>query len=72
MAIQNRQEQRLHTTPTRENMGRVWRAERIDECRHVELADYPQHQRQVGHGPDLLNDNCHAASLLQCCFEVSS
>jgi hypothetical protein len=38
MAIKNREEQRLHTTPTRENMGRVWRAERIDKCRHVELA----------------------------------
>src|SRR5215831_1416538 len=43
MPIENRQEQGLHATATREHMGRVRRTEGIDERRHVELADYPQH-----------------------------
>jgi hypothetical protein len=38
MAIENRQEQGLHTTATREDMGGVWRAESIDERCHIELA----------------------------------
>jgi hypothetical protein len=41
MAIENRQEQGLHSPATREDMSRVRRAEGIDEGRHVELADYP-------------------------------
>ena len=49
MAIEHRQEQGLHATATREDMRRVRRAEGIDECSHVELADNPQHQRQVGY-----------------------
>ena len=50
MAIENRQEQGLHATATREHMSGVWWAEGIDERSHVELAYHPQHQRQVGHG----------------------
>jgi hypothetical protein len=41
MAIENRQEQGLHSTATREDMSGVRRAEGIDEGSHVELADYP-------------------------------
>jgi hypothetical protein len=65
MAIENRQEQGLYSTATRENMSRVRRTEGIDEGSHVELADHPQYQRQVGHGTDLLNRNRHKAPLLQ-------
>jgi hypothetical protein len=72
MAIKNRQEQRLHATATREDVRGVRRAEGLDEGRHVELADYPQHQRQVGHGTDLLNCKRHEASLLQVLLEVAS
>src|ERR1043166_4203974 len=52
MTIENRQEQGLHPTPTRQDMGGVRRAEGIDERHHVELANYPEHQRHVGHGLD--------------------
>jgi hypothetical protein len=45
MTIENGQEQGLHATATREDMSRVRRAEAIDEGSHVELADYPEHQR---------------------------
>jgi hypothetical protein len=45
MAIENRQEQGLHATATREDMGGVWRTESINERCHVELAYHPQHQR---------------------------
>ena len=45
--------------------GGVRRAEGIDERSHVELAYYPQHQRQVGHGTDLMNRDRHEAPLLQ-------
>src|SRR5262249_21191450 len=48
MPIENRQEQGLHATATREHMGRVRRTEGIDERRHVELAYYPQYQRLMG------------------------
>ena len=72
MAIENRQEQGLHATATREDMGGVWRAESIDERCHVELAYHPQHQRQMGHGTDLLNRNRHEAPLLQVLLEVAS
>src|SRR6516164_10494311 len=48
MPIENRQEQGLHSTATREHMGRVRRTKGIDERRHVELAYYPQYQRQMG------------------------
>src|SRR5262249_33044363 len=65
MAIENRQEQGLYSTATREHMSRVRRAEGIDEGSHIELADHPQYQRQVGHGTDLLNRNRHKAPLLQ-------
>ena len=41
MAIQNRQEQRLHSTATREDVSGVRRAEGIDEGSHVEFAYYP-------------------------------
>ena len=72
MAIENRQEEGLHSTATREDMRGVRRAEGIDERRHVELAYHPQHQRQVGHGTDLMNRNGHEAPLLQVLPEVSS
>jgi hypothetical protein len=72
MAIKNRQEQGLHATATREDMRGVRRAEGIDEGSHVELADYPQPQRQVGHGTDLLNRNRHEAPFLQVCRESVS
>src|SRR5262245_7677139 len=64
MPSENRPEQGLHATATRENRGRRRRAEGSDERRHVELADHPQHQRPVGHGTDLLHRNRHETSLL--------
>src|SRR5439155_1407735 len=39
--------------------------EGIDERSHVELAYHPQHQRQMGYGPHLMNRHRHEASLLQ-------
>ena len=72
MAIKNRQEQGLHSTATREDMGGVRRAERIDERSHVERAYHPQHQRQVGHGTALMHGNRHEAPLLQVFLEVAS
>jgi len=72
MAIKNRQEQRLHATATRQDMRGVRRAEGIDEGSHIELADDPQHQRQGGHGTDLLNCKRHEASLPQVLLEVAS
>jgi hypothetical protein len=72
MAIENGQEQGLYSTATREDMRRVRRAEGIDERRHLELADHSQHQRQVGHGPDLMNRNRHELSLLLVFLELSS
>jgi hypothetical protein len=72
MPIENRQEQRFYTTATREDMRGVRRAEGIDERSHVELAYHPQHQRQMGYGPNLLNRNRHETSLLQVFLEVSS
>jgi hypothetical protein len=72
MTIKNRQEQGLHSTATREDMGGVRRAESIDERSHVELAYHPQHQRQVGHRTDLLNCNRHEVPLLQVFLEVAS
>ncbi len=72
MAIKNRQEQGLHSTATRDDMRRVRRAEGIDDGSHVELADYPQHQRQVGYGTDLLNRHRHEAPFLQVVREVAS
>jgi hypothetical protein len=45
MAIENRQEQGLDSTATREDMRGVRRAEGIDERSDVELADDSQHQR---------------------------
>ena len=71
MAIENRQEQGFYSTATREDMRRVRRAEGIDERSHVELAYHPQHQRQVGHGTDLMNRHRHEAPLLQVFLEVS-
>jgi hypothetical protein len=65
MTVENRQDQRLHSTATRENMRRVRRTEGIDERSHVELAYYPQYQRQVGYGTDLLNRNRHEPPFLQ-------
>jgi hypothetical protein len=72
MTIENRQEQGLHPTPTRQDMGGVRRAEGINERRHVELADHPQHQRHVGHGLDLLHRDRHEAPLLQVFSKVAS
>jgi hypothetical protein len=72
MAIENRQEQGLHSTATREDMRGVRRAEGIDEPSHVELAYYPQHQRQVSHGTDLMHRNRHEAPLLLVFREVLS
>ena len=46
-------------------MRGVWGAEGIDERSYVELADDPQHQRQVGHRTDLMNGNGHEVPLLQ-------
>ena len=65
MPSENREEQGLHATATREDMRRVRRAEGIDECSHVELADNPKHQRQVGYWTDLLNRQRHEALFLQ-------
>jgi len=65
MPIENRQKQGLHATATRAHMGRVRRAEGIAERRHVERAYDPQHQRQMGHGTDLLNRHRHEAPFLQ-------
>jgi hypothetical protein len=64
MTIENRQEQGLHTTATRENRRRMWRAESIEERRHIELAYSPEHQRHVGHRTELLTRNCHEAPFL--------
>jgi hypothetical protein len=72
MAIENCQEQGLHSTTTREDMSGVRRAEGIDERSHVELAYHPQHQRQVGHGTDLMKRNRHEAPLLPVFLEVLS
>ena len=41
MAIENRQEQGLHSPATRQDMRGVRRAEGLDEGSHVELADHP-------------------------------
>src|SRR5215510_2158239 len=49
----------------RDDVRLVRRAEGIDEPSHIEFADHPQHQRQVGHGSDLLNGNRHKAPFLQ-------
>ena len=65
MPIEHRQEQSFYATATREDMRGVRRAEGIDERCHVKLADYPQHQRQVGHRTDVLNSNGHQVPLLQ-------
>jgi hypothetical protein len=65
MAIENRQEQGFYSTARREDMRGVRRAEGIDERSYVELADDPQHQRQVGHRTDVLNGNSHEVPLLQ-------
>jgi hypothetical protein len=72
MAIENRQEQGLHATATREDTGGVRRAEGLDERRHVELAYHPQHDRQVGHGTDLMHGHRHEALLLHVFLEVAS
>src|SRR5262249_50747686 len=69
MAIENRQQEGLHTTATREDMRRVRRTEGINKRGYVELADHSEHQRQVGHGTDLLNGNRHEAPFLQVCRE---
>src|SRR5262245_16716146 len=63
--IENRQEQRFYATATREDLRGVRRAEGSDKCRYVELTDYPEHQRQVGHRTDVLNGTCHEVPLLQ-------
>src|SRR5215510_5429386 len=65
MPVENRQEQSFYATATREDMRGVRRAEGIDKCSYVELADYPQHQRQVGHRTAVLNGNGHEVPLLQ-------
>src|SRR5262244_2918266 len=67
MAIEHGEEQGRHATATREDMRGVRRAEGIDEGSHGELADHSEHQRPVGHGPNLLNRYRHAVSLLQVC-----
>jgi hypothetical protein len=72
MTIKHRQEQGLHATATREDMGGVRRADSLDARRHVALAYHPQHPRQGGHGPDLLHGNRHEGPLLQVCLEVAS
>ena len=72
MTIKNREEQGLHSTATREDMGGVWRTESIDERCHIELAYHPEHQWQMGHGIDRLNRNRHEAPLLQVLLEVAS
>ena len=72
MPIENREEQGLHATATREDMGGVWRTERIDERCHIELAYHPEHQWQMGYRTDLLNRNRHEAPLLQVVREVAS
>ena len=65
MPIEKRQEQRFYTTATREDMRGVWRAEGIQKCSDVELADDPQHQWQGGHRTDGLPSNGPEVPLLQ-------
>jgi hypothetical protein len=65
MAIENRPEQGFYSTATPEDMRGVWRAEGIDERSYIELADDPQHQRQVRHRADLMNGNGPEVPLLQ-------
>ena len=65
MAIEHRQEQGFYSTATRENLRGVRRTEGIDARSHLELADHPQHQRQVGHRTDVMNGNSHEAPLRQ-------
>ena len=65
MTVEHRQEQGFYSTATREDMGRVWRAEGSNELSPVELADHSQHQRQVGHWTDLMNGDGHEAPLRQ-------
>ena len=72
MAIQQRQEQRLALTATREDIGRGRRAEGRDERRHLELADHTQHQRQVGHGTALMNRDRQEGLLQQILPEGAS
>jgi len=72
MAIENGEEQGLHATATREDMGGVWRTESIDQRCHIALAYHPEHQWQMGHGTELLNRNRHEAPLLQVVREVAS
>lgn len=72
MAIENRQQQGFYSPATREDMCGVRRAEGLHERSDLELADYPQHQRQVSHRTDLLNGNRHEILLLQGFREVSS
>jgi hypothetical protein len=72
MASQNRQEQRRHATATRKDRSGVWRAEGIAEGRPVELADYPQHPRHVGHRTERLHGKRHEASRPQGLLEVAS
>ena len=64
MAIQNRQEQRLDPMATREDMGRVRRADGSDERSHRELAYPPEPQRHVGYGAHLMNRDRHEGLLL--------
>ena len=72
MAIENRPEQGLHATASRKDMRGVRRAKGLAERRHVELAAYPQHQRPVSHGTDVMNRHRHEVPLLQVFLEGPS
>jgi hypothetical protein len=72
MAIKNREEQSLDPTATREDIGGVRRTEGINERSHLELAYYPEHSRQVGHGANLMNRDRHEGLLLHVLPEGTS
>ena len=53
-------------------MGGVRRAEGIDARSHAERTDHSQHQRQVGHGANLMHRDRHEGLRLQGVPEVAS
>jgi len=65
LAIETREEQGRHPATTREDVGRVRRAEGIAARRPRERAYHPEHQRQMGHRTALLNRDRQEAPLLQ-------
>jgi hypothetical protein len=72
LASEHREEQGLHATATREDMGGMWRTESLDQRCHLELAYHPEPQGHMGHGTDLWKRNRHEAPLLQMVREGAS